>query len=86
MFYIFTKILMNEKVPELKIEWAVSVGSKWQIVIPKSVREKFDLTAWTDLIVLSVFSATILIKSEKLGKMISHFEKISQLFKNTPTA
>ena len=67
--------------PELKIEGTASIGSKGQIVIPKQVREKFDLKPWSDVIVLSVLHATILIKSENLTKMLSHFEKITQLFK-----
>ena len=72
---------MMTQTPELKIEGTASVGTKWQIVIPKSVREKFDLKPWSDVIVLSVFHATILIKSENLTKMISHFQKITEFFK-----
>ena len=67
--------------PELKIEGTASIGTKWQIVIPKWIREKFDLKPWTDVIVLSVLHATILIKSENLTKMITHFERMTQLFK-----
>lgn len=72
---------MTTKAPELKIEGTASIGAKWQIVIPKSVREKFKLNPGTDVVVLSVFSATILIKSENLTKMINHFAKITKLFK-----
>ena len=67
--------------PELKIEWTASIGTKWQIVIPKWVRERLDLKPWTDVIVLSIFHATLLIKSENLTKMITHFQKMTEFFK-----
>jgi AbrB family looped-hinge helix DNA binding protein len=66
----------------MKIEGTASVGSKGQIVIPKSVREKFDLKTGSDLVVLSSDFATILIKSENLKEMISHFEDIIEQTKN----
>ena len=68
--------------PKMKIEGTASVGSKGQIVIPKWVREKFDLKTWSDLVVLSSDFATILIKSENLKDMISHFEDIIEQTKN----
>jgi AbrB family looped-hinge helix DNA binding protein len=64
------------KHPHMKIEWSASIGTKWQIVIPKNVREKFDLKPWNDLVVLSSDSAMILIKSEDLKDMMKCFENI----------
>ena len=66
----------------MKIEWSASIGTKWQIVIPKSVREKFDLKPWNDLVVLSSDSAMILIKSEDLKDMMKCFENIINDSKN----
>jgi AbrB family looped-hinge helix DNA binding protein len=68
--------------PKMKIEWTASVWTKWQIVIPKSVREKLDLKTWSDLVVLSSDFATILIKSENLKEMVSHFESIIEQTKS----
>lgn len=70
------------KHPSMKIEGSASIGTKWQIVIPKSVREKFDLKPWNDLIVLSSDSAMILIKSEDLKDMMKCFENIINDSKN----
>ena len=50
--------------------------------IPKNVREKFDLKTWNDLVVLSSDFATILIKSQDLKKMVSHFENIIEQTKS----
>ncbi len=62
--------------PQMKIEGTASIGTKWQIVIPKNVRKKFDLKAWDDLVVLSSDCATLLIKSEDLKEMMNNFEKV----------
>jgi AbrB family looped-hinge helix DNA binding protein len=64
------------KHPHMKIEWSASIGTKWQIVIPKNVREKFNLKPWNNLVVLSSDSAMILIKSEDLKDMMKCFENI----------
>ncbi len=73
---------MSMSPPKMKIEGTASVWTKWQIVIPKSVREKFELKTWTDLVVLSSDFATILIKSENLKEMVAHFENIIEQTKN----
>ncbi len=61
--------------PQMKIEGTASIGTKWQIVIPKNVRKKFNLKTWDDLVVLSSDCATLLIKSENLKEMLGNFEK-----------
>jgi len=73
LFFYFKKMVKH---PHMKIEWSASIGTKWQIVIPKNVREKFDLKPWNDLVVLSSDSAMILIKSEDLKDMMKCFENI----------
>lgn len=60
--------------PKIKIEGSASVGTKWQIVIPKNVREKFELNSWNDLVVLSSDNTIMLIKSEDLKDMMKCFE------------
>ncbi len=64
------------KQSSIKIEWSASVGTKWQIVIPKNVRDKFKLKSGSDLIVLSSDDAILLVKSESLENMIWSFENI----------
>jgi len=65
-----------KKQSSIKIEWSASVGTKWQIVIPKNVRDKFKLKSGNDLIVLSSDDAILLVKSESLENMIWSFENI----------
>jgi len=65
-----------KKQSSIKIEWSASVGTKWQIVIPKNVREKFKLKPGDDLVVLSSDDAIFLVKSENLENMIWSFENI----------
>lgn len=71
---------MRTKIPELKIEWTATVGTKGQIVIPKWIRKRFGLTSGTDIVILSVCTTTIIIKSENLNKMINHFQRMAQIF------
>ncbi len=43
---------MLKKLINLKIVWTTSVGTKWQIVIPKEVREKLNINPWDNIVVL----------------------------------
>jgi len=65
----------------LKIEWTANVWSKWQIVIPKSVRNKFKLNTWSDLVVLSWDFWIFLIKSSDLKDMMSDFSDLIEVEK-----
>ena len=49
---------------------------KWQIVIPKQVRNKFKLNTWDDLVVLSWNFWIMLIKSTDLKDMMDNFENL----------
>jgi len=60
----------------MKIEWTATIWIKWQIVIPKNVRDKFNLDVWDDLVVLSSKRWIMLVKSENLKDMIDSFEEI----------
>jgi len=61
---------------ELKIEWTANIGTKWQIVIPKQARTKFNLNTWDDLVVLSWNFWIMLIKSTDLKDMMDNFENL----------
>ena len=65
----------------LKIEWTANVWSKWQIVIPKHVRNKFKLNTWSDLVVLSWDFWIFLIKSSDLKDMMSDFSDLIEVEK-----
>ena len=65
----------------LKIEWTANVWSKWQIVIPKNVRNKFKLNTWSDLVVLSWDFWIFLIKSSDLQDMMSDFSDLIEVEK-----
>jgi len=60
----------------LKIEWTANIWMKWQIVIPKQVRNKFKLNTWDDLVVLSWNFWIMLIKSTDLKDMMDNFENL----------
>lgn len=61
---------------ELKIEGTANIGIKWQIVIPKQARNKFNLNTWDDLVVLSGKFWIMLIKSTDLKDMMDNFENL----------
>ena len=60
----------------MKIEWTATISTKWQIVIPKSARNKFDLKIWDDLVVLSWKNWIILVKSDNLENIMDNFKEI----------
>lgn len=66
----------------MKIEWTATISVKWQIVIPKSAREKFNLKNGDDLVVLSSKNWIMLVKSDNLENMMNNFEEIIKLDEN----
>lgn len=67
---------MKKNNGQFKIEWTATIWTKWQIVIPKQARAKFNLQTWNDLIVLSSNFWLILIESENLNNMMNKFENM----------
>lgn len=43
---------MLKKMINLKVIWTTSVWPKWQIVIPKEVRDTLGIQAWDSMVVL----------------------------------
>lgn len=43
---------MLKKLINLKVVWTTSVWERWQVVIPKEVREILDIKKWDSLVVL----------------------------------
>lgn len=48
----------------MELCWTTNIGSKWQIVIPKEVREKLGLDSWD--------SVTFILKDNKFLWIISN--------------
>lgn len=60
-----------------KIEWQATVWPKWQIVIPKALRDKMNLKTWDNLVVVSKCdNSAILIKAENLKDFIDYVSNI----------
>ena len=62
----------------LKIKLTANIGSKWQIVISKQVRNKLKLNIWN---VLSWKFWIMLIKSTDLKDMMDNFENLIETSK-----
>jgi len=43
---------MLKKMIDLKVVWTTTVWPKWQIVIPKEIRDKLDIKSWDTMVVL----------------------------------
>lgn len=56
----------------LKIWWTVTIWPKWQIVIPKEVRDALDIKTWDNMVV--IFSAekqhVSIIKNDNINQII----------------
>lgn len=68
----FNEKLCDKKISSLKLAWVVNIGIKWQIVIPKEVRESLWLATWDGL---AIFYSPDkwhigLVKNEDLQKVV----------------
>ena len=43
---------MLKKIIDLKVVWTTTVWPKWQVVIPKEIRDKLDINPWDNMVVL----------------------------------
>lgn len=56
---------------EIRMHGAVTVGSKWQIVIPKEVRNMLDLNEWDNLLAITKYGKFVgFIKTDKVEEFI----------------
>jgi len=58
---------------KFKIQGTVSISAKWQIVIPKSVRDILWVESWDDMVAITKWDkAVIFIKSNILWEFIEY--------------
>jgi AbrB family looped-hinge helix DNA binding protein len=66
---------MNEKYCNMKLCWIVTIWPKWQIVIPKDLREKLLLSTWDTLAVMLKDDKYIwLVKNEDMWELMKYIE------------
>lgn len=59
-FYYFIFVCMKEKcVTPLKLWGSVTVGPKWQVVIPKEVRDLLGISPWDTLVTITKGSTAV---------------------------
>jgi AbrB family looped-hinge helix DNA binding protein len=64
---------MLKKMINLKIVGTTSIWSRWQIVIPKEVRDKLDLKPWDNMVVLMKDDKYIgLIKNDNIWDLMKY--------------
>lgn len=55
----------------VKMHGSVTVGTKWQIVIPKDVRDMLDITEWDTLMTMTKYGRFVgFIKAEDMEDFI----------------
>lgn len=60
---------------DVKIFWNVTVWPKWQIVIPKDVREQTWIKTWDSLVVVVKWWVAIgLLKNEDMQKLMEYIK------------
>lgn len=58
---------------EMRLHGTTLVGPKWQIVIPKEVREMFNISPWDTLtLVTKENKAIVLIKNQDISELFEY--------------
>lgn len=64
-----------KEMPDIKMCGNVTVGPKWQVVIPKEVRDTLDIKAGDSLVVIMKAEKAVgMIKAENIPEMIKYIE------------
>lgn len=64
---------MLKKLINLKVVWTTSVWERWQVVIPKEVREMLDIKKWDNLVVLMKDNKYIwMVKSDNIWDLMKY--------------
>lgn len=58
---------------DMTFEWSLTIGPRWQVVIPKAVRERLSLTEWDQMMIIIKNNMAIgLVKTEDRGQMMEY--------------
>jgi len=64
---------MLKKLINLKVVGTTTIWTKWQIVIPKEIREKLDLNPWDNMVVLMKDNKYIwLVKNDNIWDLMKY--------------
>ena len=65
---------------EMKIHGNVTIGPKWQIVIPKDVRTLIGVKPWDDMVMITKFGKAIgMIKSDDVQEFLNYMKSEMQI-------
>lgn len=68
--------MTNCKRVDMKIHGNVTIGPKWQIVIPKDVRKLLNVNPWDDMLIITKFWKAIwMIKSDDMEYFLDYMQK-----------
>ena len=60
---------------DMKIHGNVTIGPKWQIVIPKDVRTLIGVKPWDDMVMITKFGKAIwMIKSDDIQEFLNYMK------------
>lgn len=66
---------MNKKTCKMKLHWTATIWPKWQIVIPKEVRELLKMSPWDSVTIISKDNkALVIIKNEELSQLLEYIK------------
>lgn len=64
---------MLKKIINLKVVWTTSVWERWQVVIPKEIREMLNIKKWDNLVVLMKNNKYIwMVKSDNIWDLMKY--------------
>ena len=69
---------MKEKCCVMKLYWVVTIWAKWQIVIPKEIREKLSIWPRDTMVVLLKDDKYVwLVKNEDINEIMEYVSNIN---------
>jgi len=64
---------MPNKKCKMRLHWTATIWPKWQIVIPKEVRDLLDISPWDSVTIISKEDkAVAIIKNEELSTLFEY--------------
>jgi AbrB family looped-hinge helix DNA binding protein len=67
---------MKEKKCDIKLYWTTTIWPKWQLVIPKEIRDKLDLKAGDSMsIILKDDKFIWILRNKDISELMEYIEK-----------